>query len=344
MTSYRPALRIAWRDALRAKGRTALILCMVGLPVAAVVGFGVVWKTLEWTPRESLPHEIGAADALLGGSGRDPIRQHPYNGDAMAVRPGPPGDARAWTTAEITRRVVAEYGADARVLPMNFGDVEIVTSAGRLRVPLHELDVRDPMARGILEITDGRAPGAPGEIALSPSLAARGFALGGSVRVGSEETPMRVVGYVRDPYTPGGGKTTENLALTLPGAVPAGAAESNTSRKWLIDAGGPVTWEDVTAFNEDGIMVLSRDVVEHPPGAAGAGRAEAIDLSSPPEWPATRTGTVVALAGAMIALEIVLLAGPALAVDVRRRRRLLALVAVAGGGPRHLRAVVLAGG
>ncbi|MFD0904251.1 ABC transporter permease, partial [Actinomadura sediminis] len=340
MSGFRPALRIALHDALRAKGRTALILCMVGLPVAAVVGFGVVWKTLEWTPRESLPHEIGAADALLSGDGRDPIGQFPDNGETSI---GATAEAAPWTTAEITRRVVAEYGADARVLPMNFGDVEIVTSAGRLRVPLHELDVRDPMARGILEITDGRAPGAPGEIALSPSLAARGFALGGTVRVGSEETPMRVVGYVRDPYVSPDHEATEHLAVALPGAVPADPSadptEAGPLRHWLVDAGGPVTWEDVTGFNEDGIIVLSRDVVEHPPEKPGPS-----GLSSPPDWPVNRTSAIVALTGAMILLQVVLLAGPAFAVDVRRRRRLLALVAVAGGGPRHLRAVVLAGG
>lgn len=55
-------------------------------------------------------------------------------------------------------------------------------------------------------------------------------------------------------------------------------------------------------------------------------------------------GAVLAMIFAMITLEIALLAGPAFAVDVRRRRRDLALVAASGGSGRHLRATVLASG
>lgn len=47
---------------------------------------------------------------------------------------------------------------------------------------------------------------------------------------------------------------------------------------------------------------------------------------------------------AFIVLETVLLAGPAFAVDARRRRRLLALVSASGGAPAQLRAVVLCSG
>ncbi|MEU8117577.1 FtsX-like permease family protein [Spirillospora sp. NPDC049024] len=53
---------------------------------------------------------------------------------------------------------------------------------------------------------------------------------------------------------------------------------------------------------------------------------------------------VLSMIFAMVVLEVVLLAGPAFLVDVRRRRRDLALVAASGGAGRHLRAVVLASG
>ncbi|MEV4674685.1 hypothetical protein AB0K34_23825 [Actinomadura sp. NPDC049382] len=67
-------------------------------------------------------------------------------------------------------------------------------------------------------------------------------------------------------------------------------------------------------------------------GAGGAGAASAAEAG------------VLALIVAMAVLEVVLLAGPAFVVDVRRRRRDLALVAAAGGAGRHLRAVVLTSG
>ncbi|QFG25282.1 ABC transporter permease [Actinomadura sp. WMMB 499] len=354
MTGYRPALRIALHDALRAKGRTALILCMIGLPVAAVVALGTVWKTLDWSPRESLPHEIGAADARLTSTGRDPIRQLDHQ-SSIDLRPGPPRpETRPWTTAEVARLATALYGPDARVLSMVLGrSVALATSAGPLRVPLTELDVRDPMARGILEITEGRAPATPDEIALSPSLAGRGLELGGTVRVDRAGTPKRIVGYVRDPYSPRGAEPTEHSALTLPAAIPAapagssadpaddatGSADDDAIRQWLVDAGEAVTRNDIAAFNAGGFMVLCLEAVENP-----LDEPESSGPASLPDWPLNRTNAVVVLAVAMVMLQVVLLAGPAFAVDVRRRRRLLALVAVAGGGPRHLRAVVLAGG
>ncbi|WUH96997.1 hypothetical protein OHR68_26055 [Spirillospora sp. NBC_00431] len=60
--------------------------------------------------------------------------------------------------------------------------------------------------------------------------------------------------------------------------------------------------------------------------------------------PSAAESAITALVITMIVLEIVLLAGPALVVDARRRRRDLALVAASGGTGRHLRAVVLATG
>ncbi|WP_141577678.1 FtsX-like permease family protein [Actinomadura sp. WMMA1423] len=63
--------------------------------------------------------------------------------------------------------------------------------------------------------------------------------------------------------------------------------------------------------------------------------------------PGSATGAesaILAMLFAMVLLEVVLLAGPAFLMDVRRRRRELALVASSGGAGRHLRAVVLASG
>ncbi|ROO83309.1 putative ABC transport system permease protein [Actinocorallia herbida] len=53
---------------------------------------------------------------------------------------------------------------------------------------------------------------------------------------------------------------------------------------------------------------------------------------------------VYALVIAMAVLQVVLLAGPAFAVGLRRQRLLLAQLAAAGGTPGHLRAVVLSAG
>ncbi|GGT48789.1 FtsX-like permease family protein [Actinomadura citrea] len=67
-------------------------------------------------------------------------------------------------------------------------------------------------------------------------------------------------------------------------------------------------------------------------------------IEGPSGAPSGAESAVLAMIIAMVVLEVVLLAGPAFMVDVRRRRRDLALVAASGGAGRHLRAVVLASG
>ncbi|QXJ24808.1 ABC transporter permease [Actinomadura graeca] len=329
MRGYRPALRMARRDALRAKGRTTLVMCMIGLPVAVIVAVAVLVATMDWSPRESLPYELGTADARISGAGHAPIRQDPVD-DEMTFPRGGASAGRPWTTQEITRRITAEYGPRARVLPLNRGKgVELKTPRGYRRSEGVEVDVRDPLARGLYRITRGRAPAGPGEIALSPSLAGREFPIGSAAPIDRQGTVKRVVGTVEDPRAPG-----DHLALALPGVLPDPLGATAVPG-WLVGTGRPVTWADVTELNKEGIGVLSRAVVGHPPPAA-----------SPPGAGSDggAAGAIVAMVVVMIVLEVVLLAGPAFAVGIRRRRRMLALVAVAGGSGGHLRAIVLAGG
>ena len=44
MRGWRPALLIAWRDALRHRGRSALVLVMISLPVLAVSAAAIIRK------------------------------------------------------------------------------------------------------------------------------------------------------------------------------------------------------------------------------------------------------------------------------------------------------------
>ncbi|WP_433139876.1 FtsX-like permease family protein [Actinomadura nitritigenes] len=328
MSAYGAALRLARRDALRAKGRTALVICMIGLPVTAIVALAVLFQTSAWSARESLPYEIGAADARLTGAGHAPVGQTADDQDIIKPRASGGGDAeRPWTTPEITRRVAAAFGPSARVRPLETGGrIALRTARGYRGADHIGLDLRDPMTRGMLDITGGRAPAALGEVALAPSL---GFPIGADVQIDRSGTTARVVGHVRDPREP-----RRALALTLPGAVPGLTAPRP---QWLVAGAGPVTWDEVTALNRSGITVLSRAVVSDPPARA---REESVPAAGP-----DGTGVaIVAMAVAVVVLEVVLLAGPAFAVGVRRQRHRLALVAACGGDARHLRAVVLAGG
>ncbi|WP_329519828.1 FtsX-like permease family protein [Spirillospora sp. NBC_01491] len=329
-SAHRAAVRIARRDAMRSKGRTALVLCMIGLPVLAVVALAVLAQTAAWSPKEELPYELGTADARFYAFGREPVDQTPGL-EELQARPAPAGDADApWTSGEVGRTLAAKYGPGVRIVPVSTGTRGVLRTAhGYVRADLKELDLRDPLARGMFEVTAGRAPASADEVALAPSLRGKGFTLGSMAQVGREGTPKRVVGYVIDPRRPDAA-----ITLGLPGAFPGRSPEPP---QWLVSAGRPVTWADVKEFNKAGLSVLSRDAVEHPPPASEVDQ----DLVRSGD---TGGREVMALAVAMIVLEVVLLTGPAFAVGVRHRRRQLALIAAAGGDRRHLRAVVLAGG
>ncbi|GAA2573530.1 ABC transporter permease, partial [Actinomadura fulvescens] len=336
---YGVALRIARRDALRSKGRTILVLCMIGLPVMAIVALSVLFKTGEWSARESLPYDLGRADARFTGVARSPVTQNPadttFGGAGMDEAPKP------WSTEEMTRQVRAKYGPDAKVLPYVVGKAAgIRTERGLLQVEVTEVDLRDPLTAGLAMLRKGRLPATADEVALPSKFQERGFRLGSTAVVEATGANKRVVGFVADPLT-----AERPLAVALPGAFPEQTGgrhpgASATNSQWLVGTGGkPVTWADVQAFNKLGITVLSRAVVNDPPSA------DQIPTSSRSETAVDNaTVAIAAMIVAMVVLEVVLLAGPAFAVGVRRQRRQLALVAASGGDARHLRTVVLAGG
>ncbi|WP_433326940.1 FtsX-like permease family protein [Spirillospora sp. CA-294931] len=330
---FRVALRIARRDALRSKGRTALVVCMIGLPIAAIVAASVLWRTSEWSVKESLSNEIGTADARIRGDARAPVKQDPLEQATAGFTPA--ADEKPWTTEEVTRKITEKYGRGARVVPLFRGETAAIkTERGYLEAALTQTDLRDPLVRGILRVTEGRAPSSPDEVALSPLFRDRGFAVGSMAQIDREGTRKKVVGYAEDPRQPG-----DSVAVVLPGAVPASPSTSTTS--WLVGVGKPVTWPDVMEFNKSGLTALSRAVVNDPPPASQ------IPPGSPgggDTGPASTSTAIAAMIVAMVVLEVVLLAGPAFAVGMRRQRRQLALVAASGGTAGQLRAVVLAGG
>ncbi|REE98971.1 FtsX-like permease family protein [Thermomonospora umbrina] len=324
---HRVAFRIARRDALRAKGRSILVLCMIAVPVTAIVALGVFYNTGEWSARERLPHDLGHADARLISIGHGPIEQD-ATGEVITSGDDPGGAGERRTTAEIAPLVTGRFGPDARVLVRETSGVQVQTSRGYLRVDTRGVDLRDPIAEGMLDVTAGRPPATAGEVAVSSGLRDQGFPIGGTVRTRSGHT-LTVVGHVADPLS----RRDEAILQVLPGT--GIAAESTTTLGWLIDAGRPVTWQDVRALNRFGLVVTSAEVVRHPPAEAPS----ATDGGS-----SAATVAVFAMAISMIVLEVVLLAGPAFAVGLRRQRRLLALVRAAGGDASHLRGIVLAGG
>ncbi len=326
MTGWRALLRLAWRDTWRHKGRSALVLFMIALPVLAVTAADVIARTSDVAPNEAIERKLGTADGLvvLGPSGGQVFQgANPFDNNSGSMADG---DTTPPTIDEVTQRL----GSDTRAVQLAEGEIRVRTDKGVAAVPAQEGDLRDSIFTGTYTLESGRLPKAKGEIVVNPALAARGPGLGDKLEDADGRT-FDVVGIAEDASYREPGK-----AWALPGAL---NLKPNGDTTWLLKTKAPITWTDVLALNLRGIQVLSREVVENPPPTD----------QLPPEirenfQPSQADVAIFVLIVVMALIEVVLLAGPAFAVGARRMQRQLAVVGANGGTPGQVRRAVLATG
>ena len=131
--------RMARRDLRRHARRSALIVTLVALPVAGLAA-GIVLLQAATVTGEQIAAEVMGAAALRADS----------------------------TDPEVTLDPAA-LPSGSRVLPFSATGGVLHLGAGNVQaVSLTDLPLGDPLAAGMLDLRDGRAPGAPGEVAVSP--------------------------------------------------------------------------------------------------------------------------------------------------------------------------------
>ena len=324
LSAWRSALRLARRDAVRARGRSLLVLVMIALPVLAVTAADVVLTTQAVNGAVSLDRRLGTADALVTLTGDG----HPV---AQAFDPDRGSTSTDQTVAVPTEQQLSGLLGGARLLPVRTQQPLVATAHGQAPVSVLETDLRDPIASGLVRLTSGRLPSAPDEVVVNQALLDRGYAVGDRLDVVAQRaTDPSIVGVAES-------LTTRTFPYAA-GPIGAFGPTRGDWPAWLV-AGGPVSWPTVQQLNAVGAVVLSRAVVSHPPP-----RSElAPEIGGWSDDPSSSTVAVAVLVVVMALLEVVLLAGPAFAVTARRQARSLALIAVAGGTPRQSRRVVLAG-
>lgn len=345
-TGWRAALRIARRDAMRAKGRSALVVAMIALPVLGVTAADVTYRSIDSTEAEQLTARMGSADALFSDPGMGPLQQMPdanaYDiaGDEPPEGEVPPVDMRT------------AFPGGAQAISIQSVPASVTTAYGLTNTEIVEFRTADPMARGKVDLVEGEFPRGTGEMAATkPFLDSSGLHIGSRTTVNSVGRTYTITGVVEQPAD-----LKAQQLYADPGAViaPWRAASDrdkkvlppNTgSTEWLVKGpgGAGIGWGDVLAANRTGALVVSRQVVLDPPPESEIPMAQSANHYSFSDDSAEASAAAVTVV-AMALLEIVLLAGPAFAVGARRSRRQLGLVGTCGGDRRHVRAVVLSGG
>lgn len=330
LSPWRAALRIARRDALRHPLRTSIVVLLVALPVLAATFIGSAVRSLTPSAETQVAWELGdSAEAYVTrGPCAGPLMQDPV--DIHFTHCTDVDGNAAADAAEAPPREALPPGS--RLIERHSATISVATADAL--VPDMALTITDTTAvTGLADLLEGRMPTRPGEIVISQRLAERlnlgaGATIDASHHKLDHPVPMSIVGVDRH-------RMWEPPALGLPGTLPPSDSEPTG---WFVTGPSPITWEEVMELNELGFVVTSRAVLldPPPPSAVPYGGAEpGIDPQA------------VGLGGAVLAvalIEVVLLVGPAFAVSARRSERQLALVAAAGGAPRDLRRIVLAGG
>ncbi|MFJ1752247.1 FtsX-like permease family protein [Kitasatospora sp. NPDC088134] len=353
-SAWRAALRIARRDALRAKGRSALVLAMIALPVLGVAGVDVAARSAQLEPEERIARTMGTADARIemyapGGT----VLQAPDPEEDIRDNLPAAGQQR---TAEQQRsaetdpaKLVTELLPGTTPVPVGPGPrTTASTKEGRMTVQTAEADLGDPVWHGLVGMVRGTLPAKPNEIAATQAfLDQSGLRLGDTTTLhGLESRPYTITAVAEYPN-----ELKDTVLIARPGALIAPLHEAAPERSdfvahrhaWLLKlpAGTVLDWPKVLELNKYGFKVAAKAILLHPPARAD------VPLYREPQYGGApnKTGlAVAAVVAGMALLEIVLLAGPAFAVGARRSRRQLGLLAAGGGDRSHVRAVVLGGG
>ncbi|GHD67130.1 hypothetical protein GCM10010336_29520 [Streptomyces goshikiensis] len=349
--SWVAAIRIARRDAWRAKGRSALVLSMIALPIVGVSAADLTLRSAELSTEQKLERVLGAADAkLTTGWVTGPLYQQPDGSDYAPV--GGYENYHSSSRTEDPNVLAAALPAGARSLKDSIGHAKVHTTHGLLDTQLRELDTHSPLVKGLLTLDRGRLPEKAGEVIATQSfLTDSGYFVGSTVTPRGSTASYKVVGAYELPDA-----LKQSQLIAVPGSLleplektltAAGNPGLRPEHSYLVKVGRDgFTWNMMKETNAKGVLVTSRAVWLDPPADSEVPlyRQESKNAyGSSSSMQATELAILATVVG-LAMLEICLLAGPAFAVGARRSRRQLGLVGANGGDRRHIRAIVLSGG
>lgn len=180
-SATRAVLRISRRNIWRNRWRSALIVLLVALPVAAMVGATTLLITTTPSSEEAATRQLGRADLL------------------------------AFPREQATREQLADrLPAGSVIEPISSMSGQLVLPGRRVEITVRALNL-DGLARGMLTSIGGRLPAAAGEVAISRGAAAlAGADIGDSIEMDGWGQST-VVGFIENP-----GRLSERVVLLDP--------------------------------------------------------------------------------------------------------------------------------
>ncbi|MBT2502095.1 ABC transporter permease [Curtobacterium sp. ISL-83] len=342
--AFRPALRLGRRLAFAKTGRAALIVALIGIPVAGFAGVAVVVQSTQATTQEQLRYDLGRSAAQMRVSGPDVagMRQDPVQWQFTDTAPNSP----AAKAPDDTRFVdlLDEVPAGAASIPVGSTSVVLSGPKGPVGLTAVEGSVWAPALDGHWRVIDGRAPTTSDQLMVTPATLTRlGLAIGDAVQLTDPVTKrFTIAGTVRDlgtdpdaqgVFLPWG---TTGTSVASPNSAGGPEAVGQLSDLSVYLPSHAPTWSEIRALNAHGVVVQSRPVVLDPP---------------PARLPGASTGStigfyigVLALLGVFAMFEVGLLAGAAFLVGTRADTRSYAIVTSVGGDRRFVRSIVAGSG
>ncbi|MHA7303658.1 FtsX-like permease family protein [Arthrobacter sp. TMN-49] len=333
----RLALTMAWRDICRHKGRSALIIALIALPIFAMSTAATIGMSTQATPAETVAMELGQTQGRLTDMGtQNATSVQRVQGDLMFGLGGPGvGPDPNFVATAPADAVPAGFTA----IPWQSTTVHTPVGKAQVEVPTTVTDVLNPAFKGKYTLLDGAAPSSAAQALASRGLLVR-FGLGLGEELTTSAGTFEIVGTIR-PERQGDGEAFLFLSAKQ---IPAAMAPNLGPATIYLVGDKALAWTDAKTFNAKGITLTSRSLLLDPPSKAELGadaQNQQTNAGLAAMMPVLLMGGLI---GVLALLEVGLLAGAAFAVGARKQQRDLALLAASGAESSMVRTTVTASG
>lgn len=343
ISTWRPAVRMARRDARRHPLRTGFVVVIIALTVGLISFALTFFPATDFLSADDELHlQLGDNEAVLTYSCAGEVRQAPKYYDGFEC-----DDTQSQPAT--TKRIQDIVGPQATVIDIPVTEAT-VSYGGYRSAPVKIAAVNPHVNPNLYRVVDSSSPTAqaigPGELIFTTDVPnAPRLALGDTLTLSpahshsSSKITVDVTGRFISPnidYKWDFFALINRADFDRLTALPTTDAARETH---YIIQGAPVSWQMLKELNSLGYLVISREVLNNPPPASEWAEVANPNVGSQPE----DSYPYILAAGAGLAVIILtFVVMPVFTVATQRQTRELAMASVIGADSRQIRTIVLA--